>query len=220
MPFDAQAFQTAANTSDDAPPDGEYDAELIDTTVVTANADGRQWAKLTWKALAGAQRDESWTSLHSLDAYRQDGEPNPGLKFTVQTLQRLTIDTSKIRSDESGMDDLLAAMREVRGNAYRVAVKRNGQFTNTYVNDWLANAAASLPGTGEGGEARPAQNAIFGADGPAQPQQRSLSDAAAGFEHVGGSDVTPPGAADELAVKAAPPKKGDIDPETGEPFPF
>lgn len=226
MPFDPDAFRSAAASSnDEAPPDAHYDAELIDSTIVTANADGRQWLKLTWKVLAGAQRDESWASLHTIDAYKQDGETNPGLGYTIDSLRKMGVtrvdeprDSPLAINDD---DDLRAAVREFHGRGFDVEVKRSGRFVNTYPSHPLDVVAPSLPGTGGGGgAARPSGNAIYGSDGPAQQSQATLSEQAQQSRepvHVGGSDVTPEGAADELRQ---PYKKGDVNPDTGEPFQF
>jgi hypothetical protein len=213
MPFDAQAFrQAAAQARDEAPPDGRYDAELIDSRIVTANSDGRAWLVLSWKALSGAQRDECWDSLHTIDQYDKQGEPNMGLSITVQTLEAMGIDTQQIRDDVT----LSAAVKALHEHGFDVEIKRRPPFTNTYVKGALQHVAASLPGSGGG-------DAIYGEWPTRQqsaPSTGSLAEQAADATspvYTGVSDVTPPGVVVSPAGKT---QRGDIDPDTGEPFLF
>lgn len=227
MPFNAEAFR-AAERGGDAPPDGHYDAELIDSTIITANADGRQWIKLTWKVLAGAQRDECWESWHSIDQYDKNGEPSQALGITVGTLRTMGVDVDSVRDEH----DLLSAARDLQGHGFDVEIKRKGIFVNTNVSHVLEHVAPSLPSTGNGpapsssSSSRAPSNAIYGDDvqQPAQPaQQSSLGEQArtnAEPQPTGRSDVTPPDAEREYAQPDKSPQRGDIDPETGEPFPF
>lgn len=225
MPFDPDAFHSAAAArQDEAPPDGHYDAELIDSTIITANADGRQSLKLTWKVIAGAQRDESWSSLHSIEQYNRDGEPSQALAITIDTLRRMGVTAVDLpredpRAINSG-DDLRRETRQLHGHGFDVEIKRSGQWVNTNPSHALDYAAPSLPGSGS---SRQPQSAVYGGDGPAQQQQATLAQQAQQNvepQYTGTSDVTPPDAAKEYVPAERPPQRGDIDPETGEPFPF
>jgi hypothetical protein len=209
MPFDPQAFATAGR-QDEAPPDATYEVELIAATIITANADGRQWAKLSWKVLAGPQRDESWDSLHGLDRYNSSGELSPQLDFTKDTLERIGVDTTAVASE----DDLVAAMRACVGRAYNVEVKRSGGFTNSYVRGHVLgpNPTPTPPQpAAPAAPQAPAQQAQGGSILNPPPERRDV-------ERV---ENPPPDIPVEPYPQPEPvPARGDIDPVTGKPWPF
>jgi hypothetical protein len=212
MPFDASAWRQAAEGANDgdAPPDAEYDAELVASKIATKQEDGRQWVVLTWRVLSGRERDSEWSSMHTIDGYRPDGEHNPGLAYTIQSLAAMGVQVDELQSSR----DVEDAVTALRGSAFAVQVKRSGSFVNTYPKRVLTQVAESLPGSG-GDAAPPARtstNAIYG-DEPAPLEHQSTPAEFAGrtmVERVGGSDVTPPA-----------PKRGDPNPdEGGDPFLF
>jgi hypothetical protein len=238
MPFDPTGFREAADESKsgDAPPDAIYEAELVGSKIATRQSDDAQWVVFTWKVVSGAHRDSSWESMHTLDRYKPDGDRNPGLVFTVQALRTMgmDVDGTTYRNDT----ELEHALRELEHKGYSVEVKRSGSFTNTYVKDTLSTYSPSLPGSATpsygqapNGTVQPA-NAIMGRDdgGTSAPPQ-SLGQAGEPIrkdvERTGASDIpsdvpwapdyTPP--LPEVDRENAP-KKGDIDPATGEAIPF
>lgn len=232
MPFDPTAWQQAAEGTRDleAPPDNEYEAELVDKAVITARADGRQSIKLTWRVLAGPQRDAQWSTLYSLEQYNRDGEPSPALSITVQNLKRMGLETEGI-TDADELDEALAPLV---GRAFTVRVKRSGSFTNTDPQAPLDNAQPSLAGTGYGEAPRNGPtSAIIGDDrgGLSAPAAGIGLDTRAGLrrdtERTGESDVPapeagefqPPAAGDDVPWEGdEPPKQGDTNPATGKPF--
>jgi hypothetical protein len=219
MPFNPNAWKQASEGTRDAeaPPDGEYDVELYDSTIITARADGRQWIKLTWTALAGAQRDRTWSSLHTIDHLTRDGELNTGLGITIESLEKMYGGKLPVVNSEDELRDLVAGLEN---RPYVIEVKRNGNFTNAYVRRRLEQAEPSLPGTGGYGSA-PSNgpgNAVYAGDVIAA--QTTPAELAGRMpERTGESDVTK---REDVAAftPSAPVKKGDIDPETGEPIPF
>ena len=227
MPFSSQGFADAIAESQtgDSPPDAIYDAELVASDIATRRSDGAQWVKFTWKVVSGAHRDAQWDSLHTLERFKPDGDRNPGLVFTVNTLRSMGLD---VENTHYGSDvELKRALVELEGHGYSVEIKTNGQFTNTYVKDRLASYVPSLPGSGTPQYGQPRNgptNAIMGHDGggtSAPPQ--TLAQAGAperrDVERTGESDVTTP--ADVAAFdRSTAPKRGDVDPETGEEIPF
>jgi hypothetical protein len=194
MPFNAaDMYAEATARRDDAPPDGFYDVDLIDSTIITANATGRQSLKLTWKVLTGAQRDESWSTLHTLERYRTDGELSGGLGVTTDMLRKMGLTQLDEPSESPNAlrngDDLRAAVRQLHGRSYHVEVKRSGQWTNT-------NVRGTLEVTASGYSTQPVAD---------NPQVR---------------DVQRTGQTDIPVESSSPPQQGDIDPETGDPIPF
>jgi hypothetical protein len=193
--------------------------------VATRKSDGVQWAKCSWKVIAGVHRDRQWDSMHTLDRFKPDGDRNPGLTFTVQTLRSLGFDVDD-PSKSSSVDAIKRTLRELEGASYSVEVKTNGSFTNTYVKERLFEPAPSLPGSAEGAPAYGQQrngptNAVMGRDdgGTSAPSQSLARAAGSDIERTGGSDATTP--ADVAAFdRSSAPKQGDVDPETGDAIPF
>jgi hypothetical protein len=248
MPFSGQALRDAKDQrSDDAPPDGRYDVELVESRIVQANSDGRSWLILTWRVLAGAQRDEQWDSLHTIDQYDRNGDPNPGLGITVQSLDAMGVDLDNVDGDV----DLQRALRAMYGRGFDVEVKRKPPYTNTYVRGVMVGVGVnatqqgeSPPSTGYGhppdksstpetiASSSQGANAILGGDVPERaPSLREQAAAAQSPQRTGESDVTPRGATDAFKTGEPqtqgddvpwethePPKRGDPNPETGEPF--
>jgi len=223
MPFDPTAWGNAESefNRDEPPAPGDYEVRLTDTDIFSAQ-DGRQFAKVTYTVLTGYARDHVWGVIHTLDATKPDGEPNGGLAITKRTLRDLGVRVDEVRS----VVELRAELERVKGGLYLVEVSRNGQYVNTRPKRPLAGVQDQMP-VANGGQpygqspAQP-QNAILGADHVTRDVER-----------VGGSDVTPAGAGAEFGREAAtpgdevpwgeqkaPPKRGEIDPETGEAIPF
>lgn len=231
MGFDATAWQqAAAGANEEAPPDAEYDVELIDTKIATRERDGAQWVVLRWHVLSGRERDTEWESMHTIDGYKPDGEANPGLPFTIQSLAMMGVGVNDLNTTA----DLRAAVEALEGGAFAVQVKRSGSFTNTYPQRALAAVAASLPGTGSYEPPAPtSSNAIYGADPPPITHQTTPAEVSgkAPLERTGESDVTPAGATAEFKPESAgdesdlpwnqrqepPPQKGDPG-DSGDPM--
>lgn len=198
MPFNPSALAQAAQNPgfDEPPPDGDYEVKLYKSTIFEAGPNaktpGAQMLRLHWRVLEGAMRDHEWASIHPLD------DDAPGLGVTAQVLTTVGIDVVAIAQQTgSNITDLRKALDRVEGGTYTVRVTTKGQYRNTMpqesIEARLAENNASAPPSQQGyGEppAKPASNAIYQGDDPPA------------------SDVT------------EPPKRGDIDPETGEPIPF
>lgn len=229
MPFDPDGWLSAVEEtkSDEAPPDALYEVELVDTDIATRNSDGVQWITLAWKVIAGAQRDARWTSWHTLERFKADGDRNPGLGFTVQALRTMGLDVDNTRYGSE--HELRSALATLEQSGYTVEVKRSGTFTNTYVKGKLDNVAPPSATTYGQEPARAAEStpgarstgasAIYQGDGPEAQNGPTLADegrAAVDPTPTGESDVPGAGAGDFVH----PPQKGEIDPETGEPIPF
>jgi len=221
MPFDPTALRTAAEAPgwDEAPPPDTYEAELIKAEVFAAKSNGSEWLRLGWKVLSGRLVDHEWSHIQTLERYKPDGEDNEmALSITARILSTLGIDIAAIQT----ADDLPRQLATVRGQAYAVEVKRNGNFINTTPKNRLASYQPSMPGTGYGETpAQSAQSAIYQGDGPAQAgglltQEQQPSRLP---EPTGESDVPGPKPG-EFVHPEPPPQKGDIDPATGEAIPF
>lgn len=221
MPFDPTALRTAAENPgwDEPPPPDIYDAELTKAEVFTAKAGG-DWLRLGWKVVSGRLVDHEWSHIQTLERYKPNGDDNEmALSITARILTTLGIQLDALRT----ADDLPRALAQVRGQVFAVEVKRNGQFINTTPQHRLASYQPSMPGTGYGEVPKQTtQSAIYQGDGPATTQQPRYP------EPTGESDVPGPregefqhppddGAGTPLEQ---PPKKGDIDPATGQPIPF
>lgn len=244
MGFDANAWRQAVSDrgGTEAPPDAEYDVELVDSKIATRERDGAQWVVLRWRVLSGRERDHEWESMHTIDATKPDGEPNPGLGYTIESLEKMGVDVM----DLDTVDDLQAAAQSLEGGTYAVEVKRSGSFINTYPRRVLEQVAASLPGSGGAYGQAPASapaSAIYGEGDaptpsgfvPARDEQLASQTTRAEMsgrqpERTGESDVTPALAAGEFSHPPAdddvpwtgesPPKRDDVNPATGEPFGF
>jgi hypothetical protein len=235
MPFEPGGFKEAVEESKgggDAPPDGLHEVELTFAKIATRASDGYQWIVLSWKVVSGPHRDHEWESMHSLERYKPDGERNPGLVFTASTLRTVGVDVDNTPFGDA--DAIARAVMAFANRGYSVEVKTNGQFTNTYVKGQLDSYAPSLPGSATPAYGQPRNaptNAIYGAD--ASPQ--SLGDAGAPIRRENmqptGESVVPsdvpwspeykePAQATATVDRDAAPKKGDVDPETGEAIPF
>jgi hypothetical protein len=244
MGFDATAWKETAEgrgAGEEAPPDDTYDAELVKSKIATRERDGAQWLVLRWRVISGRHRDDEWESMHTIDGYKPDGETNPGLAYTIESLALMGVTVAELNR----LEDLEAAAEGLEGGAFAVQVKRSGSFTNTYPRRVLEQAAPSLPGSGGAyGQAPPAQsstNAIYGGDAPtpAPRDERLVSqttrDELSGRqpERTGVSDVpsnpddfkhpeADPTANDDVPwdEPEQPPKRGDVNPDTGKPFEF
>jgi len=237
MPFDPAAWDNAESglIGGGPPAPGEYETSLTDTDIISAK-DGRQFAKLTYTVLSGFARDHAWGVVHTLDAINAQGDPNPGLAITKRTLRDLGVKVDEVRSVKELRDEL----ERVRGGLFLVEVSRNGQHINTKPKRRLEGVQDNMSLANGGrtyGQPPPSQpaNAIYGGDQPAAPTpapppgQGMLGpdEVRRDIERTGESDVTPAGAAAEFTAGAAErfdrskaPKRGEIDPETGEEIPF
>lgn len=210
MGFDQQAWKQAASGADsgEAPPDDTYDAELAGSKIATRDRDGAQWLVLSWRVLSGRERDSEWESMHTLDGYRPDGEPNAGLPFTIQALTRMGVDANELRT----ADELDDAVHALMGDSFSVEVKRSSGYVNTYPQRPLDAGAGHEPMARD--ERLASQTTLPEMSGR-QP------------ERTGESDVTPASALTPTKiepppweVEGRPPKQGDIDPATNQPLGF
>lgn len=195
MPFDPTALQRAAEeapTWDEPPPSDRYEAELILAEPFVSRQRGEDMLRVRWRVLTGALRDHEWSYVHPLEAEA------PGLNFTAEFM------TAVLGTDAAGLAGLRTlpeigqALKAALGTAFEVEVKRNGSYTNTYVQRRLGAVQTEMP-VSNYGRAPAAGNAIYQGEDP--PPR---------------SDI-PESGPDEFVH---PPQKGDIDPATGEPIPF
>ena len=218
MPFDATAFANAESdfNRDEPPANGEYETRLTDTDIISAK-DGRQFAKLTYTVVSGFARDHVWGVVHTLDALNAQGDPNPGLAITKRTLRDLGVNVDEVQS----IRDLRQELERVQGSLYLVEVSRNGQYVNTRPKRTLEHYQETMAKTGQPYGQPPPQNAILrGAEQtPAGRGMLGPDNVRRDIQRTGESDVTPAGAAEAFDRSHAP-KRGEVDPETGEPIPF
>jgi hypothetical protein len=197
MPFDATAMREAANETPggEAPPDGLYDAECTASELATRKSDGVQWAAMTFRVMSGPHRDATWTSMWTLERFKADGERSGGFGITVQSLRTMGVDVDQVYSEA----DLKTALSGLEGVGFSVEVKRNGQWLNTNPRSRIETPS------------------LYG-----QQQPQSLGEQATvrrDIETNGSSDVT---SDSDLAAfdRSSAPKRGDIDPDTGDAFQF
>lgn len=207
MPFNPSDLTRAAEAApgwDEPPPPDVYEAELTKAETFMSKA-GEDWLRLTWKVLTGRLRDHTWSHIQTLERYKADGSDNEvALSITARILTALGINVSPEMN-------LLAELDHVRGGAYEVEVKRNGSFVNTTPKQKLASVQTEL-GAGGYGQAPAQSSAIYQGDGPDARERAATEEG-----RTPPSDVPGPQAGEFVHP---PPKKGDIDPETGEPIPF
>src|SRR4051812_31296725 len=101
MPFDADLWAETADSrgaAEEAPPDDTYDVEVVKTKIANRARDGAQWVVFRWRVLAGRHRDSEWESMHTLDGRKPDGEPNPGLGYTIESLDKMGVPVGGLRS--------------------------------------------------------------------------------------------------------------------------
>src|SRR4051794_5968520 len=127
MPFNPTGWAEAVEQAreSDAPPDGIYDAEVISSEIVTRQADGWQWAKMTWRVIAGPHRDKQWGSMWSLEQYNADGERNQGFAITIRSLRDMEfdVDNPMYADAHQGEQNLKRGLLELEGTAHSVEVK-------------------------------------------------------------------------------------------------
>jgi hypothetical protein len=123
--------------------------------------------------------------------------------------------------------DLRRELDHCLNAAYAVEVKRNGQYVNTMplrrldaVQETMQPPPTTSNGTQYGQQGRASTNAIYGDDAPPRRDERSMTlsteDVRREPERTGESEL---GDGSDFTQRE-PIKKGDIDPETGEPIPF
>jgi hypothetical protein len=210
MPFNPVALKEARDASgfDSPPPPNDYDAAMYKADIFESKT-GEDYLRLRYRVVgAGTYRDHEWSTIHTLEEYNRQGEPNLGLSVTAQVLEGLGIDLGGIDSKV----DLRRRLDAVEGSVFRVEVKRNGQYVNTTptasIETRVAQNTASAPPVQQGYGEPPAQmsmapsggNAIYQGDGPA-------------------TTPAPPPQSD-VPGEGFPPQRGSVDPGTGEEIPF
>lgn len=203
MPFDASALKTASEQAgfDEPPPPDLYEAELVKAEVFQSKA-GEDWLRFGWKVLTGRRQGHEWSHIQALERYKADGTDNEGaLAVTARILGNLGID---VVSQINDVTDLPKLLDPLLGGAYTVEVKRNGNFVNTTPHARLESFQTQMPPSGYGDGPLPGApgNAIFKGDDPAPAPPPDVPSGAETFR------------------RETAPKKGDLDPETGEPIPF
>jgi hypothetical protein len=211
MPFNPTALAQAQTSGfDEPPPPADYDTELVKAEIFESKS-GETFLRLHYRVIAGAQRDHEWSVVHSLEEHNRAGEANPALGITARVLSELGIELEQIDS----IIALRKALDMIEGNAYRVEVKRNGQYVNTTpmasIEQRIAKATESTP---------PAQ-AGYGEP----PRTQKIDDM---VTHLAAQTDTPSQykglssqpASDVSSDFAGAPQRGSIDPETGQPIPF
>lgn len=117
--------------NDDAPPDGTHDVALVDARAFTSKA-GDDFAALEFQTI---DKQHQWTLLGGFKTTQAAG-------FTKAACMKVGVDVDSVHS----LEELDTALKAVVGGFFEVEVKRNGDFTNTYVNDGIqAQNVPDLP---------------------------------------------------------------------------
>lgn len=118
------------NNQDDAPPDGTYDAALIDAGAFTSKQDN-DVAKLEFQTV---DKQYTWTMIMGFASTK-------AASFSKGTCATVGVDVDSVNS----MEELDTALKAVVGGFFEVKVERNGDWTNTYVQDGIPAQQPDVP---------------------------------------------------------------------------
>jgi hypothetical protein len=183
---------------DEPPPFGTYEVEVTHAGAFESK-DGRAFAKLTFRVLAGTELGHEWDQIGSLEG--------GGLFYTKGRLHALGYPTERPVDSLQELDYKLGQVIEGVQAVVKVEPGTGG-YTNTEILRRLGAADVPHP------EGVPPDVPGAKADEFVHPQQASLEESFTPSPPVAKPRPEP------QTVPAGPPQKGDIDPETGEPIPF
>lgn len=117
---DTWANASVDQTDDNSPPDGMYDAALVDAGAFTSKQ-GNDVAKLEFQTV---DKQYDWTMILGFGSPKQAG-------FSKATCMKIGVNVESV----SSLDELDEALKAQVGGFFEVTVERNGEYVNTYVND-------------------------------------------------------------------------------------
>lgn len=117
---DTWANASTEDSGDNAPPDGLYDAALMDAGAFTSKQ-GNDVGKLEWQTV---DKQYQWTQILGFKNPKQAG-------FSKAQCMKVGVDVDGV----SSLDELDEALKEKVGGFYELEVQHNGEFVNTYVRD-------------------------------------------------------------------------------------
>ena len=192
---------------DEPPPYGTYEVQVTQAGAFESK-EGKAFAKLTFRVLAGGELGREWDQIGSLEG--------GGLFYTKGRLHALGYDTDRQVDSLQELDYKLGQALEGVQAVVKVEPGQGG-YTNTEILRRLDKSETPHP-EGIPGDVPGATGDEF-----VHPQQQTIDalPQTTQFDPTKGT-MTPPAQpeVEPQPVPAGPPQKGDIDPSTGEPIPF